>query len=904
MALLFDEVKRLVSMADLVGNKKRIQCPVPSHEDKKPSCDVDHVKNLWHCKGCDKGGSVIDYVMVKDNLDKGQAIKQLADKAGIDLKKYNRVETPEQIEKRDQAARIQEALTFAVNYYHNVLLSHEAGKNYWRNRGIGQQTIERFKMGWSDGQLLTAAAASGFTAEILELAGLATKDDRGLHQDWFDIRLIIPMFDSRGQVANITGRKTDFSRLSSKYIHLKGSKLEGIFNPSGLNSKEIWLFEGHPDTITAAQMGLPAVGVVGTSGLVDAKPVAMTEAVYIVPDNDEPGRRAADRWAEKILHVNPACHVYLVQLPPEINDFNDWYLAHTVDTKNAMDELKASAVGLVEYKISLLKNSDDLGSIWPLLGSPSMTELKREAYFNQIRKRLPGVGVTVLRNDFKNWKANTQNPNKTRQMTADNVIFEEQALLNANIDFLIESDGSAMGLVTLHAKTNIEDENGQTVQVEEPVSIFAKQAPGELLPEFYLSSPVGVYPSSIPEKIAVQGRWSSRSIKQLLDGGGSPALENQLVDRIATLFKTYIWYENTVNYEVLAYFVMSTYAARLFNVVPYLSITGVKGSGKSNTLELLNLLCFNSQKAINSSLAATFRLIESSFITWIRDEAEQFNQITDENRDELCILNDGYKKGGKVNRVEKNAAGQMSIRSYHIYSPKIFGGINLLNATLQDRSISIDAFRAPAEVIKDMPNMMQSLRKIEAEAAAIRDELYTWVMCRFKPVYDEFVNYPSVFDVHNRDWELYLPLFTIAALADTAAGHDVDTPSTYTNRLFEFMRDSLEVKKHSEQDDSIDIRTLEAIYAGIQTLELLPVSSLHLDYYSTSEIATYVEKELKKEGVIFTNWSMTPKKVVRILKQYSIIGKNIEDSKGIKINHKLIRCVKLVAEMFPEAIKN
>lgn len=899
-----DQIKQLVPIANLLNTTdKRILCPLPGHRDKSPSCDVNHQQGLWHCKVCDVGGDIFSLLMHRDRMSFVDALKHLAQLANVPLE-----QTAEAQERWEKEKRIQLARRYAVDYYHKNLLEHQAGINYLSNRGISLNTIKKMKLGWSDGGLVRSAKKvkiEGCTFDDFIAAGLAVDSQThpGQHSDYFDIRLIIPMLHY-GHILNISGRKTDYSARPEKYVHLKGVKVNNLYNEAAMGDA-VWVFEGHPDTLSGIELGLPAVGVVGTSGLTCPEKLANAKEIYICGDNDGPGRVAVEQWARKILEHNKTGRILFVTLPDGIKDFNEWHLANRgPGLQQAFNTLQAGAKDIINYKISQLNTTDDLVTLWPYLGQ--VTEIQREQAFRLIKGKLPSCGIKLLRNCFTEWRAATamSQGGTSSQVLNEEIAFERNKMMYLNVDFSFVEDPVAH--ICLYGTVPRLDENGHKSFTEEPILIRSTiDQDGHYQPQqiLVLDDAKLMTLKGMPLKRSSGNRWSHDSIKRFLARLGPEISTYDLANGLSRFFQKYIWFQNPVNYDVLAFYTMGTYLARMFDSFPYLTINGLKRTGKSNTLDLLQHLCFNPTLSVNNTIAATFRLIHSNFCTLIRDEAEQFNVKTPENTDELTILNSGYKCGSRVTRVEKDAKGNMEAVEFEVYSPKIFGGINVLNTTLLDRAILIKSHRAPKEVVMNMPRMIQESAKWRAEADDLRDQIYTWMLTKFYQVKYITDHYPPSDAIINREWELWLPLLSIALLADkeNPEAESEANKDSFTRRLLRFAKEKGDEKREIEQDDTRELAILEAIHKLIEDNEVGAVLG-HPLWYPVQNLANKVTELLKNEGLLKKDWEITSRKLTRLLDQTQVLSNRAEDVKQIWQGGKNQKCVLIRPDALMAAI--
>ena len=177
----------------------------PFHSEKSPSFTVSREKQLWYCFGCSEGGDLFDFIMKAEAVDFPQALKMLADRAGVELEEHRGGGRKRAQEK--QASK--EANQLAAQYFHHILLNHRAGARglrYLEKRGVEPETIETFQVGFapvsaSADNLLRFLRKKGVSDEEAVRAGLALppreRSERapGSAIDRFRGRLMIPILD-------------------------------------------------------------------------------------------------------------------------------------------------------------------------------------------------------------------------------------------------------------------------------------------------------------------------------------------------------------------------------------------------------------------------------------------------------------------------------------------------------------------------------------------------------------------------------------------------------------------------------------------------------------------------------------------------------------------------------------
>jgi len=252
----------------------------PFHAEKTPSFHVDPERRTFHCFGCDAKGDVFDWVMKRENIDKADALKQLAERAGVELSTRPRQEN--ELEKRLLALH-----DTALFYFRQALRSPlgEATRAYLGQRGITQETIDKFALGYAPNTragLLGYLRKKGYSDEESVASGLIVSNDNGLYDRFFD-RLVIPTHDAKGRVIAFGGRT--MSGHPAKYINSPQTMLYNksgtlfaldVARPSIRKKSEAVIVEGQFDAISSHQAGID--NVVASQG------TALTEAQYRVLD--------------------------------------------------------------------------------------------------------------------------------------------------------------------------------------------------------------------------------------------------------------------------------------------------------------------------------------------------------------------------------------------------------------------------------------------------------------------------------------------------------------------------------------------------------------------------------------------------------------------------------------------
>ena len=276
----------------------------PFHNEKSPSFSVSPGKQLYHCFGCGVGGNVITFVMEYENYTFLEAVKYLADKAGMQLPETSYSE--EEKKNRDLKAKLLEINKIAATYYYHQLKAENGkiGLSYLQKRGLSDTTINRFGLGYA-GQtgnaLYQYLKSKGYDDALLKETGLFTYE-RGIHDKFWN-RVMFPIMDINNKVIGFGGRVMGDAK--PKYLNSPETKLfDKSRNLYGLNAARISrksnmiICEGYMDVISLHQSGFTnAVASLGTA--LTAGHAALikryVQEVYLTYDSDEAGTRAALR---------------------------------------------------------------------------------------------------------------------------------------------------------------------------------------------------------------------------------------------------------------------------------------------------------------------------------------------------------------------------------------------------------------------------------------------------------------------------------------------------------------------------------------------------------------------------------------------------------------------------------
>jgi len=224
--------------------------------------------------------------------------------------------------------------------------------------------------------------------------------------------------------------------------------------------------------------------------------------------------------------------------------------------------------------------------------------------------------------------------------------------------------------------------------------------------------------------------------------------------------KYYIDLEKEEDYDLITLWCIGTYFFDLFDVYPYLFIHGVKRSGKTTVLKVLEKICFNAIMTGSITASSVFRLADSLKPTLLIDETDALSSAR--NKPDLHqILLNGYKKGATITRTRKKETDlDFEVERFDVYCPKALVNIRGLEDVLEDRTIYLNLKRT---INKEYANRVTNISK-DADWQIIRDLLYFCLFNCWKQVAKEYNTMQNETCLTNRDWELWKPLLVLAKL--------------------------------------------------------------------------------------------------------------------------------------------
>jgi len=339
----------------------------PFHNEKSPSFSVSPGKQMYYCFGCGAGGNVFSFVMQYENFTFPEAVKMLAERAGVNLPE---VEYTEEVRrKEDRRSRLLEINKLAATYFFYQLRSErgKAGLEYLKKRELSDETIRHWGLGFSNvtsNDLVKYLKSKGYDDQIIQEAGLASFDERyGLHDKFWN-RVMFPIMDVNSRVIGFGGRvmgdaKPKYLNSPETMIFDKSRNLYGLNRARRTKKPYFLLCEGYMDVISLHQAGFTnAVASLGTA-LTPGHAALIhryVQEVYLTYDSDGAGTRAALRAMPILRDAGITAKIIRMEPYKDPDEFIKNLGAE------AFEERIASARNVFMYSLEVLEKDYDMNS--------------------------------------------------------------------------------------------------------------------------------------------------------------------------------------------------------------------------------------------------------------------------------------------------------------------------------------------------------------------------------------------------------------------------------------------------------------------------------------------------------------------------------------------------------------
>jgi DNA primase len=366
------EIKRRLDIVDVVssyltlkkaGTNLKANCPF--HQEKTPSFMVSPERQSFKCFGCGEGGDIFTFIEKIEGLDFYNALKVLADRAGVTLKRRS-ITYGQNEYKADRKTALFEINDLAMRVYHKILQDHlkaEAARKYLKKRKIGEEAIEEFNIGYAPNSwdfIIRFLVKHGYKEEEMFAAGLVVRGEKGQYYDRFRGRIIFPINNIMGQTVAFTSRVLIDSAKEAKYlnsadspIYTKGDVLYGLDKARmAIKEKDLAVVvEGNMDVIACHQAGYKNVVASSGTALTEQQLKILTRygsEIAFCFDTDSAGETAMKRAI--ILAVKNDLTAKIVAIPAPFKDPDE---AISNNPKN-WERAVLTAKPALEYWIDLL----------------------------------------------------------------------------------------------------------------------------------------------------------------------------------------------------------------------------------------------------------------------------------------------------------------------------------------------------------------------------------------------------------------------------------------------------------------------------------------------------------------------------------------------------------------------
>ena len=442
---IVDVVGEFVTLRKAGVNYKGL-CPF--HDDTTPSFMVSPSKQICKCFACGEGGTAINFLMKHEQITYPEALRWLAKKYNIDIQEKELTDE----EKQQQSDRESMFIVneWARTYFQEVLKNDPdgiaIGKQYFRSRGIRDDIVEKFCLGYALPQrdaLAKAALKAGYQEEFLEKTGLCIRNEKGIY-DRYAGRVIFPWLNVSGKVVAFGGRLLDARTkgVQQKYvnspdseIYHKDHELYGLFQAKKAIAKEdrVYMVEGYTDVIAMHQSGIE--NVVANSGTaLSVYQIKLlrrfTQNITLLYDGDEAGIHAAMRGTDMLLAEGMNIKVLLL---PDGDDPDSYAKKHSAQElkdyieKNQTDFITFKTRLTVENVTDPVKRSEAIGGIVKSI-SVIPDQILRSTYLSELSQRMDIKEQTLLNSMNGMIRKDIEEKEKEREREASRA--EEQPSAN------------------------------------------------------------------------------------------------------------------------------------------------------------------------------------------------------------------------------------------------------------------------------------------------------------------------------------------------------------------------------------------------------------------------------------------------------------------------------------------
>ncbi|MBU2540928.1 MAG: toprim domain-containing protein [Candidatus Omnitrophica bacterium] len=663
------DIGEVVSRHVRLTHSKKGICPF--HEEKTPSFSVNTKGQYFYCFGCGKGGDVFKFLELYERKSFAEVLRELADRAGIKVPDLG----PNSHKHIDEERTTRDILSVAAEYYHERI-TQEANDYLTKKRGIKDEIISRFKIGYTNGNLNEYLIKECcFPLDICLKAGVLKKREDGTIKDYFCNRIIFPNF-RRGQVVHMSARGLGDNE--PKYLHLPG-EIKYPYNEDSLYEKEVYVVEGILDCLSLIQCSYPAVAVLGASNFKSEylQKFSRCEKVYICLDGDEAGIKGSLKIGNMIGDKARIASL------PEGMDINDYLNSYT---KDDFDKLIACSKDPIKYELSFISPDTDKTELpqklEPILKKLSSMEKARiEAYLSyeiKARFKLKKEDVDGYRDMImKSRKADMQESKSRAEEEEAKPVYT--ALFEGLID-VVEKEGKPAFLIK---------------EGDDLLIVNSLKKDGLL----YLPPPKEQIPWLMPRGEEILKLYETQSEKS------AEECDRELYDELLAYHKSISELPEDSYYDLITAWDLHTYLLETIEYTPIICLFAVPERGKSRTGKGMIYIAFRGIHVESLRDAYLVRVANDLMASLFLDVKEIWKKAEKNGSEDILLHR--FEKGAKVPRVlfpDKGA--HRDIVYYSIFGPTIISTNEGIHRILETRAIPI--------------NMPDTTRRFEDDVTPLR----------------------------------------------------------------------------------------------------------------------------------------------------------------------------------------
>jgi DNA primase len=425
------EIKEANNIVEIIGERIKLEpsginfkACCPFHNEKTPSFFVHPGMQRYRCFGCGASGDVLDFLQNYEGVTFYEALKILADRAGIEVKEFQKSQEDEERDK------LLEILNLAKEYYHYLLTDHKAGqvgRDYLKDRGTTAESIKLFQLGYSidswDSLINYLHKKKKYNLDLIAKTGLIIKGRGGRYYDRFRGRLIFPLKNHRGQVVGFSGRILQKDAKEAKYINspetLLYHKSKMLYGYSELfreikKKEKVIVVEGEFDMISSTQAHVNNVVAIKGSALTEDQVSLLSrvaKTIVLSLDADSAGIKASKRAIEIVkdkdldLRVIDLKHLDFISKEDETKDPDDLARENPKLWRRAVDEAVSAYQFLLDTALDSYDSSSPDGKrkiineLAPMIKSISHA-VEKEFYLQKLSEAL-NVKQSLLKEDIE-----------------------------------------------------------------------------------------------------------------------------------------------------------------------------------------------------------------------------------------------------------------------------------------------------------------------------------------------------------------------------------------------------------------------------------------------------------------------------------------------------------------------